>query len=243
MSADAAESWGDMMGYPYGPQQGQGYPPVGQQGYNPYGQAAPGYGAAGPGVPGYGAPVPGYGAPGYGMPGPGAPGYGYPQLPATGGTAITAAVLALLLSLIGGAGLAIGYGILGDNSAGPLVQTSDGSFTRQSVPLSSLVMTYFAIGASVAALWFIGAILLFLRKSAGRVIIIILASLTALGGLVSLVFTLGSAVSSVAGVTIGLIQAGFATLILCLAAAGSTGRWIRAAQQRPSYPQGGYQQY
>ncbi|MEV4207357.1 hypothetical protein [Nocardia salmonicida] len=239
MSADAAENWGDVMGYPYGPQQGQGYPPVGQQGYNPYGQAAPGYGAPGPGVPGYGAPVPGYGA----TPGPGAPGYGYPQPPATGGTAITAAVLALLLSLIGGAGLAIGYGILGDNSAGPLVQTSDGSFTRESVPLSSLVMTYFAIGAIVAALWFIGAILLFLRKSAGRVIIIILASLTALGGLVSLVFTLGSAVSSVAGVTIGLIQAGVATLILCLAAAGSTGRWIRAAQQRPSYPQGGYQQY
>ena len=85
--------------------------------------------------------------------------------------------------------------------------------------------------------------IVFLRKSAGRVIIIILASLTALGGLVSLVFTLGSAVSSVAGVTIGLIQAGSATLILCLAAAGSTGRWIRAAQQRPSYPQGGYQRY
>ncbi|MFC9661612.1 hypothetical protein ACFVJ5_15355 [Nocardia sp. NPDC127606] len=229
------------MGYPYGQQQGQGYPPVGQQGYHPYGQAAPGYGAPGPGVPGYGIPGPGYGAPGYAT--PGAPGYGYPQPPATGGTAITAAVLALLLSLIGAAGLAIGYEIVGDAGAGPLVQLPDGSFGRKNVPVSSMVMTYFVIGAIVAALWFIGAMLLFLRKSAGRVIIIILASLTALGGLVSLVFTLGSGVSSVAGVAIGLIQAGFATLILCLAAAGSTGRWIRAAQQQPHYPQGGYQQY
>ncbi|MGW6698470.1 hypothetical protein [Nocardia sp. NPDC055049] len=231
------------MGYPYGQQQGQGYPPVGQQGYNPYGQALPGYGAPGPGAPGYGVPGPGYGAPGYGTPGPGAPGYGYPQPPATGGTAITAAVLALLLSLIGAAGLAIGYAMVGDNSAGPLVQLPDGSFGYKSVPVSSMVMTYFVVGAVVAGLWFIGATLLFLRKSAGRVIIIILASLTALGGLVSLVFTLGSGVSSVAGVAIGLIQAGFATLILCLAAAGSTGRWIRAAQQQPNYPQGGYQQY
>ncbi|MFD6400635.1 hypothetical protein [Nocardia sp. NPDC060249] len=127
--------------------------------------------------------------------------------------------------------------------SGKLVQKSDGTFGCASTSVSPVIMTFVVIGAAIGLLLFTGSILLFLRKTAGRVIVIIVAALSALGSLGSLVTPASSSLTSGAGVAIGLVQAAVAVLMLSLAAAPSTGRWIRAAQQRPSYPQGGYQQY
>ncbi|MFE1595848.1 hypothetical protein [Nocardia sp. NPDC058705] len=247
------------MGYPYGQQQGPGYPPVGQQGYAPYGgQGAPGYGTPAaygtpvPSAPGYGAPghsapgygTPGHGAPAYGTPGYGASGYGAPQGPVSGTTGILAAVLALLLSLISLAGAAVSYNATSAlECTGKYVQTATGSFECADSSIGPMVMTFVVIGAAIGLLLFIGSILLFLRKTAGRVIVIIVAALSALGSLGSLAATAASSLTSGAGVAIGLVQAAVALVMLGLAAAPSTGRWIRAAQQRPTYPQGNYQRY
>ncbi|WP_278265135.1 hypothetical protein [Nocardia sp. AG03] len=208
------------MGYPYGPQQGQGYPPVGQQGYGypPMGQQGYAYG----GYP--------------------APGQGYPARPVSGGTGIAAASLALLISVAAGIGTLITFSVLSDSENGRLEVQPDGSFARESVELSGAVMVGLALGGVACLLWLLGAILLFRRKTAGRVIVIILSALATVGGLVSLLSLAAAPVGSGATLGIALAQAGFAVLVLCLAAAPSTGRWIQAART-PAYPQGPYPRY
>ncbi|MFD3747097.1 hypothetical protein [Nocardia sp. NPDC058633] len=209
------------MGYPYGPQ--QGHDPYGGQGY-----AQPGYGDPYGGQPGYAAQPyaqPGYGAPVYGAaPYPYAPGYGQPR--PGGGTAITAAVITLLLSLISGLFLAIG------------VAATLGSSKSSSID-APVVMVPLIVGGGVCLLWFLGSILLFRRKAAGRVILIMLSSLAVLGMGVSTVVSLGNTGDPAPTIIGGVLGGGLALLILCLAAAPSTGRWIRAG--RPSghqhYPQ------
>ncbi|MFD4444217.1 hypothetical protein ACFWPK_31020 [Nocardia sp. NPDC058519] len=257
MSAGVSEENGGVVGYPYGPQQGQGYPPGGQQGYQPGGYPAPGpggpgYGTPGHGTPGYGAPghgTPGYGGPGYGAPGHGnpqygIPGYGAPQGAVSGATGILAAVLALVLSLISLAGAVVSYNSpLATECTGKLVQLPDGTFACSSTSLTPLVTTFLVIGAIIGVLLLTGSILLFLRKTAGRVIVIVVSTLSALGGVASLVSMADAPVTSDAGMTISGVQAAVAILMLVLAAAPSTGRWIRAAQRRPDYPQGNYQRY
>ncbi|MFB7878235.1 hypothetical protein ACFC06_23550 [Nocardia sp. NPDC056064] len=104
-------------------------------------------------------------------------------------------------------------------------------------------MVGLALGGIACLLWLLGAILLFRRKTAGRVIVIILSTLATLGGLASLATVAASPVGSAATLGIGLAQAGFAVLVLCLAAAPSTGRWIQAAHIPPAYPHGPYRQY
>ncbi|MFD6398813.1 hypothetical protein [Nocardia sp. NPDC060249] len=218
------------MGYPYGPQQGQD--PYAGQGY-----AQPGYGPD-PygGQPGYaqpyGAPVQnGYGAPVYGAaPYPYAPGYGEPR--AGGGTAITAAVISLLLSLLGLAGIGIAAAFLFSEDTGG----ATGDEVRSAATVSLL------IGAAVGLLWLLGAILLFRRKTAGRVILILLSG----AGLVFCV--LSTAIPLLAGngaageeatfvLLGGAVSGAVPLLIFLLTVAPSTGRWIRAGRQ------GGYQQY
>ncbi|MFD4461401.1 hypothetical protein [Nocardia sp. NPDC058480] len=250
------------MGYPYGPQQGQGYPPAGQQGYQPGGYPAPGPGGPGFGAPGHGTPgdgAAGYGAPGYGTPGHGGPGYGAPnhgnpqygmpgygapQGAVSGATGILAAVLALVLSLISLGGAVVSYNSpLATECTGKFVQLPDGSFGCSSTSLTPLVTTFLVIGAIIGVLLLTGSILLFLRKTAGRVIVIVVSTLSALGGVASLASMADAPVTSEAGMTISGVQAAVAILMLVLAAAPSTGRWIRAAQRRPNYPQGNYQRY
>lgn len=173
------------MGYPYGPQ--QGHDPYAGQGY-----AQPGYGpdpyGGQQGYPQpYGAPVQnGYGAPAYGAPYSYAPGYGEPR--AGGGTAITAAVISLLLSLIALGGLGIAAAFLFGEDTG----RAAGDEVRSAAAVSLLV------GAAVGLLWLLGAILLFRRKTAGRVILILLSTL-------ALIF---SAISIVAAVSSGSEEAG-----------------------------------
>ncbi|MFD4458223.1 hypothetical protein [Nocardia sp. NPDC058480] len=214
------------MGYPYGPQQGQD--PYAGQGYAQPGYAPDPYG----GQPGYaqpyGAPVQNaYGAPAYGAaPYPYAPGYGEPR--AGGGTAITAAVISLLLSLVALGGLGIAAAVLLGEENGPAA----GSEVRIAATVSLL------IGAAVGLLWLLGSILLFRRKTAGRVILILLSTIALIFSAISIVAAVSSG-SEEPEVTLigGIITSLLPFLILVLAAAPSTGRWIRAG--RP----GGYQQY
>lgn len=207
------------MGYPYGqpghdPYAAQGYA---QPAYDPY-TGQPLHGAQP-----YGAQN-AYGAPAYGAtPYPYGP--GYPQQRAGGGTAITAAVLTLLLSLVGLGGIGIAAAVfLGSDAA----SASEREFRDALVP--GLV-----IAAAPTLLMLLGSILLFRRKSAGRVIIIILNTLSVAFAVISAV--VGISEGGEAGFTIlgALIVGALPLLILLLAAAPSTGRWIREGRQ-PAHP-------
>ncbi|UGT52755.1 hypothetical protein [Nocardia asteroides] len=195
------------MGYPYGP-----------QGNDPYGYAQPGYGDP-YGQQGYGAPVYGaqpYPVPGYGY-GYGAPGYAPPR--ASGGTAITAAVISLLLACL----TLLSMGV---SAAMELSQDGvDRAATMLGVSVASIPVL----------LWLLGAILLFRRKTAGRVILIIMST-------IALLVAGGIAVAGVvedappAVLIVAVIGACIPLLILVCASAPATGRWIRAARQ-PAYGQ------
>ncbi|MEV6656839.1 hypothetical protein [Nocardia fluminea] len=219
------------MGYPYGPP--QGHDPYAGQGYAQPGYAPDPYG----GQPGYaqpyGAPVQnGYGAPAYGSapyPGYGMPGYGPPR--AGGGTAITAALISLLMALVALGGLGIGVAFLLGTDA--TSATDEDGRTGMAIAM--------AIGAVPCLLWLLGSILLFRRKTAGRVIIILMSSLALIYCVVSMAITLprekGDDVlfTLIGGVAVGAIP----LLLLALAAAPSTGRWIREGRQG-AYPYQGY---
>ncbi|MEV0334725.1 hypothetical protein [Nocardia sp. NPDC050717] len=224
------------MGYPYGPQQG-GDPYAGgyaQPGYapDPYagGYAQPGYApdpyAGGYAQQGY-APDPyaaqahygaqpyPYGAQPYGY---GAPPYGYGQPRPSGGTAITAAVLALLISLVTCGGMAI---------AMVAVTSLRNPTAANFAPAAG--------GLAVGLLWLLGSILLFRRKTAGRVILIVLSSIAVIGGGIATAIGASGSGEPAAGLIGGIVGLSIPLLILVMAAAPSTGRWIRAGRQL-AYP-------
>lgn len=215
------------MGYPYGP----------QQGYDPYaGQSQPGSAAAPYGAqPGYGAQP--YGAPEY-VPGAQAfaayPGYamqGHGRPSAGGGTAITAAVIALLVSL---GGLTI-MGI-----AAAVILFSEPNTASEDEFRSTLTIVI-VIGAVPALLLLIGAHLLFRRKTAGRVILVLVSAVALLYLAVNAVLSpMEAEGQEMVFALFGVVIVGSVPLvILLLAAAPSTGRWIRAG--RPgAYPPQGY---
>ncbi|MEU4597858.1 hypothetical protein [Nocardia sp. NPDC023988] len=204
------------MGYPHGP---QGYDPYAAQGYaqpgyapDPYAQP---YGAQPYAEYGYGAPAYGQYPPGYGQPRPG------------GGTAITAAVISLLLSLtaLGGLGIAAAFIFATE----PTSATDEAGRSEVTIGL--------AIAAVPSLLWFLGSILLFRRKTAGRVLLILLSVLALGGTWVSVLMALSQTSSSEAGGAIAgaLVISFFPLIILILTAAPSTGRWIRAGRPN-AYP-------
>lgn len=215
------------MGYPYGPQ--QGYDPyAGQPQPGPAAApcgAQPGYGAHPYGAPEYAPGAQAFGAyPGYAMPGQGRP-------PAGGGTAITAAVIALLVSL---GGLTI-MGI-----AAAVILFSEPSTASEDEFRSTLTIVI-VIGALPALLLLIGAYLLFRRKTAGRVILILVSALALLYLVVSAAISpMDAEGQEMVFALFGVVVVGSVPLvILLLAAAPSTGRWIRAG--RPGgYPFQGY---
>ncbi|WP_446223829.1 hypothetical protein ACTWPB_00695 [Nocardia sp. IBHARD005] len=238
------------MGYPHGPQ--QGYDPY--SGQRPAGYARPGYGAdqyAGSPQPGldaapyggqpgyvvqpYGTPEYGYGPQAYAHNGYRAqatgaaphqyiPGYGQPR--AGGGTAITAAVIALLASLAVGLTTAI--------QPWRLMVLMDHAGIR----FYSVTVPYI-VGGGVAVLWFGGSILLFGRKPVGRVLVIIMSSLLFVVFGVSAAVSMSNTGDPIPEIFVALPGCGLPLLILALAAAPPTGRWIRAG--RPGgYPPDGY---
>ncbi|WP_431966387.1 hypothetical protein [Nocardia sp. bgisy134] len=139
----------------------------------------------------------------------GPPGYGFPPPAPSGGTAITAGVLSTLVGLLGMVGVAIG-----------LVEALDASNDVEPAAFIGI-----GVGALVALLWLLGALLLFMRQTAGRVIVIGMSSIALLGALVLV------ALGGIAG---GLPLVLSAT-IFGLAVASPTGRWI-AARRQPAYP-------
>ncbi|MFE6922726.1 hypothetical protein ACFVAV_16935 [Nocardia sp. NPDC057663] len=212
------------MGYPHGPQ--QGYDPYAGQGYvqpayggDPYGQQ--GYVPQPYGVPG---PEYGYAAPAYGAPGYPVPGYSQPR--AGGGTAITAALLSLLLSLVALGGMGIAAAVLFGSDA--VSAAEDDARSAVSIGL--------AIGVVPGLLLLLGSILLFRRKTAGRVILIILSLIAVVMSAISIAAAIaGGAEEPAITLVGGAITTAPPLLILVLAAAPSTGRWIRAGRQ-PAYP-------
>ncbi|MFE3542179.1 hypothetical protein ACFXK0_04305 [Nocardia sp. NPDC059177] len=94
-----------------------------------------------------------------------------------------------------------------------------------------------ALGVVICLLWFTGAVLLFRQKAAGRVLLIVLSSIVLALMLASLLFALAWTDGHITGemLAASTLPAVVPAVILTLAAAPSTGRWIRSA--RPTaYP-------
>ncbi|MFJ4656155.1 hypothetical protein ACIP5Y_33210 [Nocardia sp. NPDC088792] len=215
------------MSYPYGQQQ-PGYPNP----EYPGGAGYPGqqYPAAGYPQPGYQAP-PGY--PPQGFPASGYP-PAYPQQPATGGTAITAGVLGIIIGIlatIGGVAAMIAASALKkddyyDSPYSTHTHTSDNASTVATVVGVVIIV--------VGLLWIMSAWLLLARKTFGRVMLIILSGIGVAGGLVDAARTPGA----------GLLGLLVAVAILVLASVPATGRWIAAGKNRqPTYAPPTYSPY
>ncbi|WP_328389849.1 hypothetical protein [Nocardia sp. NBC_00416] len=218
------------MSYPYGQQ-----PP--HPGYQaPYPAPAPGY------------PPPGAGYPPPGYPAPGPAGYGY-QRPPSGGTGITAGILAMLggaASILSAVGMFVLAAATSESSLTNGAVLATGARRRSSSSSSSgngvdldldfdldVMGVVLGVAYSVLALvLLIGGILLLRRSNTGRMMVIF-------GCVLSIALTI---------VVVGLVAAGgslsavgaplFAILTLVLAAIAPTKRWIEAAQA--PVPVGGY---
>ncbi|MFE3542178.1 hypothetical protein ACFXK0_04300 [Nocardia sp. NPDC059177] len=151
------------------------------------------------------------------------PGYG--QQRASGGTAITAAVLVLILTMLSALSLVTS-----------LIALSAVDAAGEAEFAASAAAPMVVINGGFVVLGFLGSILTFRRKAAGRVIIIILSSLGLIGSVIGTVIASNGPVSGPI-VASTLIGGGIALLILCLAAAPSTGRWIREPRQATYGPQ------
>ncbi|MVU79740.1 hypothetical protein GPX89_21165 [Nocardia sp. ET3-3] len=203
------------------------YPPQSSYQQQPYpgqtGAPAPGF-AQQPGypMPAYPAgPMPAYPA------GAGYAPYGVPVAP-SGGTAITAGVLAIIvgvLSLIAGVFMLIASAVVTDRSE-YRTSSSDSELFGVLIGIGILVLV-------VGVVWCVGATLLFMRKTAGRIMLIVMSSIAIVLGLISLVGRPGAGV-------IGLLMS---ILILVFAAVPPTGRWIEAGKQTPVPPQQAYYPY
>ncbi|MBF6065089.1 hypothetical protein IU500_29480 [Nocardia terpenica] len=157
---------------------------------------------------------------------------GYPPVPVPvpprpgGGAAIAAGVLALLQGL--GCGVA--------SVAGAIATRHDwaGGY-RRIEELAALAMF-----GTLTVFFVAGALLLFFRRSAGRVLVMVASVLVMLGysGLMIVDTVIdGSSTSELLPLAVLLaIVFGVELLTLCLAASGSTSRWL-AAGRHPAYRQ------
>lgn len=214
----------------------------------PYGQPPhqPGYPAQYPPPgPGYPPPAPGYPAPSY----PPAGGYGYQPAP-SGGTGITAGILALLggvASSLSAVGMFILAAATSESSLTNGALLATGARRRTSSSSSSsgsgtdidfdfdLAGTGVVLGIAysiLALVLLIGGFMLLRRSNAGRVMVI-------LGCVLSIVLTVVVVgVVTVGGGVSALTAPLFAVITLVLAAIAPTKRWIEAA--RVPVPAGAY---
>ncbi|WP_280423308.1 hypothetical protein [Nocardia carnea] len=194
----------------------------------PYGQP--------PHQPGYPAPGPSYPAPAYAAaPGP----YGYPQPAPSGGTGITAGILALLGAVsctLTGIGMFVLAVATSENSLTSGAVLATGARRRRSSSSSSsgtdididigfegVSIVFGIVYVLLALMLFIGGILLLRRKSAGRVMVI-LGCAGCIAMTLVVAFGMPNSQTTVLGGSI------FAVLTLVLAAVGPTKRWIDAAR-------------
>ncbi|MFF2553427.1 hypothetical protein ACFVUS_20685 [Nocardia sp. NPDC058058] len=206
------------MSYPYGPPEnpGQGQPTSGwgQPEYPPQVYSQPAYPQPGYAQTGY--PQTGYPQAGSAYP------QGYPALPPSGGTAITAGVLSMIVGILAGLAALIMFAA-GMDFSSRRRNRSYSYYDSDYDDLAGFMMIFSVIVAVMAVLWILGAILLFMRKTAGRVILIVLSGICVVGNLLGMVKSPGGAI-------IGLLLAG---VILALAAVPPTGRWIAAGKIPP----------
>ncbi|WP_194826097.1 hypothetical protein [Nocardia sp. XZ_19_231] len=152
----------------------------------------------------------------------------------------------MLLSLLSVVGAVVTYKSTAalDWCTGRLVAKPDGTFgcSGATDAFRPEATAYIVASAIITLLLLVGSILLFLRTMAGRVIVIIVGAVSALVGFGTFTPAFVGPEGTY-GPFIGLIQPLLSLLLLALAAAPSTGGWIQAARQRPSYPQGNYQRY
>ncbi|NKX90717.1 hypothetical protein [Nocardia coubleae] len=125
---------------------------------------------------------------------------------------------------------------------GKMVAQPDDSFRCDEESLAAEALFYIVVCAVVSVLLLIGALLLFLRTTAGRVIVMVATALSALVG-VGFFVTDTISVGLFRGPIIGLTPAVLSIVALGFAAAPSTGRWISAARSQPRYPQPNYRPY
>lgn len=193
--------------------------------YGHPGQGQPGY----PAPHGYG-PPPGYGAPpAYGQP----PGYGYPpqsQQSASGGTGITAGILAMICGALYVWGVIRAVQLTNQLGA-PVVSGArrrggGGSSSRSDVDIdfdisqnSADIMLW--LTGFIAFLMLLGGLLLVCRTKFGRVAVIV-ASVLALINFAWAASVIGTVVGQM------FIDLALVVTILILASLGATGRWIRA---------------
>ncbi|MFE3191675.1 hypothetical protein ACFXHA_21875 [Nocardia sp. NPDC059240] len=157
----------------------------------------------------------------YDQSGHSAAGYGYPpQVRASGGTAIAAGVLAMIvgaLSLLAAIAL-IGF-VISESCR-------DNSYTSRQYSVEGFGIFLVVVGifvALVGAVWVLGAVLLFMRRPGGRALLIALGSLA----IVIEAIQIGLIGSLVSG--LGLL---LAISIVVLASVPSTGRWIDAGSRQ-----------
>ncbi|WP_024801286.1 hypothetical protein [Nocardia sp. BMG51109] len=172
-----------------------------------------------------------YGPPNYGQPGYGQPGYGYGPSKPGGGTAITAGILALLHG-----------GLLALASVGATVSTiQDAQRGAGSLP-AEIAALVALIG--ITLMFLVGSVLLLCRRRMGRILVIAATTLAIVA------FTVAMLVSAMVGdgwkrsdllavVVMLAIAYAIELLILCLAVASPTARWIaaRGAGRPPAWPQ------
>ncbi|WP_227998530.1 hypothetical protein [Nocardia australiensis] len=167
----------------------------------------------------------------------GNPRAGYPQSaqrslngnpPPSRVTAIAAGVLAAIAGVLAIAGTIISIAIVADVS-------NDEHVASDLPDLSGVLIVLFALFAVLAGtaglMYLLGALLLFARKTAGRVLVII----------ASVLGVAGSFVGFGQDPNIGRIAVlAFCVVTLVLAAVPSTGRWIAAGKHPPHQQAGSY---
>ncbi|MFJ1458938.1 hypothetical protein [Nocardia sp. N2S4-5] len=101
------------------------------------------------------------------------------------------------------------------------------------------VGTFVSVAGTISGFNLVGSIMLFCRRAAGRMLVIAAATLSIIsitGVALGAVFVSGMEKADVAPASIFVsIVFAIELLTLCLAAAGSTGRWI-AARRAAGYP-------
>ncbi|MFE3191676.1 hypothetical protein ACFXHA_21880 [Nocardia sp. NPDC059240] len=156
--------------------------------------------------------------------------YAIQQTRASGGTAITAGVLAMIggvLSILAAIVMLIASAAVNsDNNS-----YRGSSYHKDESGLVAVLIVGGVVVLAVGVLWCTGATMLFLRKAAGRWILIVMSGLAVVLGLIGFAMRPGSG-------AIGLI---FSIAILVLASVPLTGRWIAEGKQpavaaQPYYP-------
>ncbi|WP_067836195.1 hypothetical protein [Nocardia lijiangensis] len=145
-----------------------------------------------------------------------APSSSAPPIGITASTAVagvTAAMLSTLVGLLSAVGVGLGLVLALRDPA------------REVGPIAFIG---FGVGAAIALLWLLGALLLFKRRKAGRVILIGLSSIGLVGG-----FVLAAALGGVMG-WLPFVLSG---AIFCLSVTSPTGRWIASRRQPAPYGQ------